>query len=309
MTALSDVQLRAQLDAAYNRIAQLSNENVSLQSINRQLAEENKVLQNKLNSLQENQLTLENSHLKLQQEVASIKKLLAPGPFDEIPANQLPAKTAHPTIEPNAAVRKAHSYANAVRKTVKRPPVARITNIESEEIAALVNDATPFVPTEWCKIHVRILHSKFKMRLNQCKTRQSINQVLWSVLGILNLQKQVRFWDMIGKSVVEIYTPAAHFEEVKSTLDTCASFKVIDSIANNAPQSTSTADDVEAATIRRISRLYQRAKFVKLKECILRDHPLHIQQAVRASCTTSITLEDLDIITSNDSVMDVESHQ
>ena len=124
----------------------------------------------------------------------------------------LKKKSASPINESNVPTRAAPSYANAVKTNARRTPVARITTIESEEIAALVNDATPVVSTEWCRIHVRIQHSKFKLRLNQCNSRQNVYQIMWSVLGLLKLQKQVRFYDMIGKSVVEIYTPAAHLE-------------------------------------------------------------------------------------------------
>ena len=118
-------------------------------------------------------------------------------------------------------------------------------------------------PVEFEKIQFKVGSSAFKKQPNHVK-----NKVMWQILKNLKVNKEVFLASRIGNSILEIYVTKSAVEKVEALLQ-ASEVEIVELDTFTNPTFGKTKND--EPIISRLAMLVNKAKLVKLKECVLRN--------------------------------------
>lgn len=169
------------------------------------------------------------------------------------------------------------SYAGRAARAPKNP--AQQPKLPKGYARRLGNCLTPKpAPAEFTKLVVIVQDSRV---FKACNDSREIQSAIRHLLKKLDIHNQVVEFSKIGNSRLELYVPTTVVEYVKNRLNDL-NVKFDNNLDINVPPAYGRATNFKQMTINRLSFLYRKAKFIKLRECILSHANAEIKQGVLA---------------------------
>ena len=185
--------------------------------------------------------------------------------------------------------RSTHSYSQVAKAPAKVNLSISAENLRSKAPAVPKKDWTKIakkafnikpVQTEFKRIHARVNGIVFK----NCDDHAEIVAGLIKSLG---LQKDITLASKIGNSILEFYVAIPAVPKVIKALQSQDILLDAFDPSERPPHAKSTSAACQAALVKRLTYLYKKARFVKLKECILDGFNDEIQSSVQAKLEKS----------------------
>jgi hypothetical protein len=204
-------------------------------------------------------------------------------------SNQVPTQESRQSQEEEQILRRValaksipRNYASvaAAPAQAPRPSSRKLTSKDTKLINRALAPKT--TPVEFDRVSFRVqsgIFSKYK-----AGDRFFIARMLLKQLGLGGgPDSRRKYFDLslIGNSVIEIYVPRPELVQVQKILRD-HNLSVIEEGPLFSPDfGTASSEKIRDAVVSRLSGLYRRASLMRLKECILRDLPEELKQAIR----------------------------
>jgi hypothetical protein len=175
------------------------------------------------------------------------------------------------------------SYASVAQAAANRPVTSRRHNaIAAKMLAPKTRPAANF-----SKVYVTVTDNR---ALKRCQSMADVNATVRASLKYYGVNNLVHKFSKIGNSLLELYFVEENEEELIERLHN-KSVQYSYDMPTERPgvQLQLPAEVLAAKTVNRLTRLYERAKFVKLREAILRGHPEAIRNTVLAAAEAATT--------------------